>query len=89
MRICKLCAVRRSWRFYTESMNDAHDDLKPGSLVEVVTKKQTNGQNCYGTIIGAAPDTPDTYIVEYHPGLDNGHHAGNELRVVDKFPDVH
>ena len=69
-------------------MNDAHEDLKPGSLVEVLTKQQTNGQNCYGTIIGAAPNTPDTYIVEYHPGLDNGHHSGNELKVVDKFPDV-
>ena len=69
-------------------MNDEPQDLTPGLFVEVLTKQLVDGQNCYGTIIGAAPNARDTYIVEYHPGLDNGHHARNELKVVDKLPDV-
>jgi len=65
------------------SMKDAHENLMPGAHVEVLTKHQVDGHIVCGTIIGAAPDTPDTYIVEYHPGMDNGHHSGNELKVID------
>ena len=65
-------------------MNDieVHEEFKPGAHVEVLTKQGEDGRNLCGSIIGAAPNTPDTYIVEYHPGLDNGHHTGNELRVI-------
>jgi hypothetical protein len=66
------------------SMKDTHDNLMPGAHVKVLTKHQVDGQPLCGTIIGAAPNTPDTYIVEYHPGLDNGHHSGNELKVIDE-----
>jgi len=65
------------------SMEDTHENLMPGTHVEVLTKHQDNGNMVCGTIIGAAPNTPDVYIVEYHPGLDNGHHSGNELKVID------
>ena len=64
-------------------MEDAHENLMPGTHVEVLTKHQVDGHVLCGTIIGAAPNTPDTYIVEYHPGLSNGHHSGNELRVIN------
>ena len=67
-------------------MQDLHDELKPGTYVEVLTKQDTAGQNLCGTIINSAPNTPDTYIVEYHPGLDNGHHSGNELKVIESLP---
>lgn len=63
-------------------MNDTHEEFMPGAHVEVLTKQGEDGRNLCGTIIGAAPNTLDTYIVEYHPGLDNGHHSGNELRVI-------
>jgi len=53
----------------------------PGTHVEVLSKQGTDGRNLCGTIIGAAPNAKDTYIVEYHPGLDNGHHQGGELKV--------
>jgi hypothetical protein len=69
-------------------MQKVHEDLKPGTYVEVLTKQQDDGNNLCGTIIGAAPNTPDTYIVEYHPGLDNGHHSGNDLKVIEKLPGV-
>jgi hypothetical protein len=69
-----------------ELMREIHEDLKPGTYVEVLTKQLDDGSNLCGTIIGAAPNTPDTYIVEYHPGLDNGHHSGNELKVIEKLP---
>ena len=68
-------------------MQHVHEELKPGTLVEVLTKQQDDGQNFCGTIIGAAPNAPDTYIVEYHPGMDNGHHRGDELKASEKFPD--
>ena len=67
-------------------MKNAREDLKPGTYVEVLGKMQNDGENIRGTIIGAAPNAPDTYIVEYHPGLDNGHHPGSELRVIDRSP---
>ena len=53
----------------------------PGTHVEVLSKQGTDGRNLCGTILGAAPNATDTYIVEYHPGLDNGHHHSNELKV--------
>jgi hypothetical protein len=62
-------------------MQDTHDNLMPGTHVEVLSKQGTDGRNLCGTIIGAAPNARDTYIVEYHPGLDNGHHHGDELKV--------
>ena len=49
-------------------MEDTHENLMPGTHVEVLTKHQVDGHVLCGTIIGAAPNTPDTYIVEYHPG---------------------
>ena len=61
-------------------MPHVHQDLKPGTYVEVLTKQQDDGQNFCGTIISAAPNAPDTYIVEYHPGMDNGHHSGDSSR---------
>ena len=67
-------------------MEDLHENLMPGTHVEVLTKQDVAGHNLCGTIIGAAPNTPDTYIVEYHPGLDNGHHSGNELKVIAELP---
>jgi len=67
-------------------MNDTHEELKPGAHVEVLTKQAVDGRNLCGTIISAAPNTPDTYVVEYHPGLDNGHHSGNELRAITEAP---
>ena len=63
------------------NINDIHDTLKPGTHVEVLTKTQVDGQPLCGTIISASPDASDTYIVEYHPGLDNGHHSEDELKV--------
>jgi hypothetical protein len=66
------------------SITDTHDNLMPGVHVKVLTKHQVDGRLVCGTIIGAAPNTPDTYIVEYHPGLDNGHHSGYELKVIDE-----
>jgi hypothetical protein len=61
---------------------NTHETLKPGTHVEVLTKKQVDGQTLCGTIIGAAPNDPNTYVVEYHPGLDNGHHFKDDLRVI-------
>jgi hypothetical protein len=63
------------------NLEDTDEILKPGTHVEVLTKKQTDGQSLCGRVIGAAANTPGTYIVEYHPGLDNGHHQENELQV--------
>jgi hypothetical protein len=67
-------------------MKRVHEELKPGTYVEVLTKQDEDGQNFSGTIISAAPNAPDTYIVEYQPGLDNGHHSGNELKVIHTLP---
>jgi hypothetical protein len=67
-----------------DTMQDRREELLPGTHVEVLTKQQVDGKNACGTVLGAAPNTPDTYIVEYHPGLANGHHTGNELRVLTK-----
>jgi len=63
-------------------MKDAHETLKPGTHVQVLTKKQVDGKSLCGTIITAAADEPGTYIVEYHPGLDNGSHPESELHVI-------
>jgi hypothetical protein len=63
-------------------MKDAHETLKPGTHVEVLSKKQVDGKSICGTIISAAANAPGTYVVEYHPGLDNGYHSENELRVI-------
>ena len=67
-------------------MEDFEETLKPGSHVEVLTKQQVDGQKLCGSIIGAAANNPGTYIVEYHPGLDNGHHSRNELKPIGEFP---
>jgi len=67
-------------------MKNVREDLKPGTYVEVLSKMQNDGENIRGTIISAAPNAPDTYIVEYDPGLENGHHPGNELRVIHRSP---
>jgi hypothetical protein len=61
---------------------DTPETLKPGTHVEVLTKKQVDGKSLCGTIITAAADEPGTYVVEYHPGLDNGSHTENELQVI-------
>ena len=63
---------------------NTHETLKPGTHVEVLGKKDVDGKNLCGTIITAAPDLPDTYIVEYHPGLDNGSHSENELQIISE-----
>jgi len=63
---------------------DAHGTLKPGTHMEVLTKKQLDGKGLCGTILSAAPNVPGTYVVEYHPGLDNGSHSENELQVITK-----
>ena len=69
-------------RKQTLDNNDTHETLKPGTHVEVLNKKQADGKSLCGTIISAAPDVPDTYVVEYHPGIDNGSHSENELKVI-------
>jgi hypothetical protein len=61
---------------------NTRETLKPGTHVEVLNKKQVDGKTLCGTILTAAPDLPDTYIVEYHPGVDNGSHSENELQVI-------
>jgi hypothetical protein len=61
---------------------NTRETLKPGTHVEVLNKKQVDGKTLCGTILTAAPDVPDTYIVEYHPGVDNGSHSENELQVI-------
>ena len=63
-------------------LKDTHDTLKPGTHVEVISKKQVDGNCLCGTIIGAAPANLGTYIVQYHPGVDNGYHAENDLKVI-------
>ena len=63
-------------------IKDTHVTLKPGTHVEVLSKKQVDRKSLCGTIIGAAANELGTYIVEYHPGLDNGHHSENELQVI-------
>jgi hypothetical protein len=63
---------------------NTHETLKPGTHVEVLTKKQVDGKSLCGTIISAAPDEPGTYVVEYHPGLDNGSHSDKELHVISE-----
>jgi hypothetical protein len=63
-------------------LKDTRETLKPGTHVRVLSKKQVDGEIVCGTIIGAAPNAPGTYVVEYHPGLDNGHHTENELQVI-------
>ena len=68
-------------------MQQVHKDFLPGTYVEILTKQRDDGKNFCGTIIGAAPNAKDTYIVEYHPGLDNGHHSGNELRIIEPLQD--
>jgi hypothetical protein len=67
-------------------MQDISETLTPGTHVEVLTKQQVDGHNLCGTIIGAAPNTRNSYIVEYHPGMDNGHHSRDELRVIAELP---
>jgi hypothetical protein len=64
---------------------DTHETLKPGTHVEVLTKKQVDGQSLCGTIIGAAANVLGAYIVEYHPGLDNGQHSEKELKVIHEW----
>ena len=66
-------------------LKDTDEILKPGTHVEVLTKKQVDGKSLCGTIIGGAANVPGTYIVEYHPGLDNGHHPENELKVIPEL----
>jgi hypothetical protein len=61
-----------------------HETLKAGTHVQVLTKKQVDGKCLCGTILSAAPNAPGTYIVEYHPGLDNGSHPENELEVISE-----
>jgi hypothetical protein len=61
---------------------DTHATLKPGTHVKVLTKKQVDGKSLCGTIVTAAPNAADTYIVEYHPGVDNGYHDEKELQVI-------
>jgi hypothetical protein len=63
---------------------DMRETLKPGTHVEVLSKKQVDGKSLCGTIISAAPNVAGTYIVEYHPGLDNGYHSENELQVISE-----
>jgi hypothetical protein len=46
---------------------DTHETLKPGTHVEVLSKKQVDGKSLCGTIIGAAANALGTDIVEYHP----------------------
>ena len=65
-------------------LRDPDETLKPGTHVEVLSKKQVDGKSLCGTIIGADPHIPGTYVVEYHPGLDNGSHSENELQVNTK-----
>jgi hypothetical protein len=67
-------------------MQNEQDILTPGTHVKVLTKEQVDGQDLCGTILGAAPNTLETYIVEYHPGLDNGHHSRDELEVISELP---
>jgi len=64
--------------------NDTPDTLKPGTHVEVLSKKQVDGDTLCGTIVGADPNQLGTYVVEYHPGVDNGHHPENELKVISE-----
>ena len=64
--------------------NETRETLKPGTHVQVLSKQQVDGKTLCGTIIGAAPNALGTYIVEYHPGLDNGQHPESELRVIPK-----
>jgi hypothetical protein len=63
-------------------LKDTHETLKPGTHVEVLSKKQVDGKSLCGTIIGVAANVLGTYVVEYHPGLDNGQHPENELKVI-------
>jgi hypothetical protein len=63
-------------------VKDTRETLKPGTHVEVLSKKQVDGKSLCGTIVGVAANTLGTYIVEYHPGLDNGQHPENELKVI-------
>ena len=63
-------------------LNDTHETLKPGTHVEVLNKKQVDGKSLCGTIIEAAANALGTYVVEYHPGLDNGQHSENELKLI-------
>jgi hypothetical protein len=65
-----------------DHLDEDNETLKPGTHVEVLNKKQVDGKSLCGTIIGAAPNDPGTYVVEYHPGVDNGHHSENQLQVI-------
>ena len=65
-----------------DNTTDTHGTLKPGTHVKVLNKKQVDGQSLCGTIVTAAPNLADIYVVEYHPGLDNGYHSENELQVI-------
>ena len=68
---------------------DRHETLKPGTHVEVLSKKQVDGKCLCGTIISAAPNAPGTYIVEYHPGLDNGHIPKTNYRLsLNRFASI-
>ena len=66
-------------------LNNTSEILKPGAHVMVLSKRQVDGNSLCGTIISGAPNEPDTYVVEYHPGLDNGHHSESELEVIESF----
>jgi hypothetical protein len=67
-------------------MRIEQETLTPGTHVRVLTKEQVDGQDLCGTILSAAPNARETYIVEYHPGLDNGHHSRDELEVIAELP---
>ena len=63
-------------------LKETDETLKPGTHVEVLSKKQVDGKSLCGTIISADPNALGTYFVEYHPGVDNGHHSEKELKVL-------
>lgn len=63
---------------------EAHETLKPGTHVEVLTKKQVDGKPLCGTIVSASPTELGTYVVEYHPGIGTGSHSETELKVISE-----
>jgi hypothetical protein len=67
-------------------MGNTLDTLVPGTHVEVMTKHLVDGHTVCGTVISAAANTPGAYIVEYHPGLDNGQHIREELKIIPGLP---
>jgi len=65
-------------------MRETLQPLLPGTHVKVKTKHSVDGENLCGVVLGAAPNTLDAYVVEYHPGLDNGQHDRYELSILDE-----